>query len=209
MEKLRQVIKQLNARVETLELEKDREARQRTWFWYGLRVFDSEVGFLSLLMMDLVSTMVLCRLLDLDPASPLHPVLFIMLVTGQFVLQMATLCAVKFVYLNYTYFIAVCAHLVALFHKEFPPVETSDEVSEAYRERDEAQWEKLASLLERYKAHDRICLANDLANDESLRAANKARLLKQGYRLERWAVSDHDNALVVYRETDEASCVLF
>jgi hypothetical protein len=81
--------------------------------------------------------------------------------------------------------------------------------TDAYKRRVNLQWQRIASLLERYANLDRILLGNDLACGESLFDENRERLRMMGYRMDIWIVPDWRGALIVAKSHPNSDCVLF
>ncbi len=223
MEKLKQVVQQLNARVDSIELAEDRRARQQSWVWRGLTLLHSDCAIIVSLVVSMLTGLCLGHSLRMnswlaDP-FPLELMFALTYAAVQGMGQLMTVHTLKFLYLHYTWLCAVVAALVALFQKEFPaapqPVKSEAEqppvssVSQAHQTRVDAQWARLESLLERYRTNARIALCNDLATGELIYEENRAHLLALGYHMAQWGMPDRDNALVPQKGTIEASCTLF
>lgn len=218
----------LDERLGLSGFEEEARAKRETLVWHALGLLDApalapfQVFFLCGFYALLARATGLVR----GDVSAVHWVMVLFLAVTQLLAQRALAMVLRFAYLNYTWFLALARYLLALYQREFPAVEPAGEpsdekplvkaepgvqTSEAYQQRVEHQWQRLASLLERYATNKRIHLRNDLARCETLFPENKQRLARQGYELEWWLLCDYENCLVPTRLVpDQAStCVLF
>lgn len=187
MKKLRQVARQLDARLraDSPQLARDEKTRQESLVWRGLTMLSS--GTLAPFFVPLFAawTFALIYGVGLVRGDPnwIHLVLVIGVALVQYAFQLALVLLAQLLYMNYGWLCALARYAKRLFQQEFPAPDEppSGALSQAYQECVEAQWERLQSMLERYRARATITLENDLASDERLYPENATRLMARGY----------------------------
>ncbi len=190
MNKLRLVARQLDERLraEWPQLAREEKSRQDGFAWRGLSALSSGAVAPFCIALYCAWNLTLAHVAGVFRGEPswLHWALVVAVALAEYAFQLVLVLVAQFLYLNYGWLCALARYVHRLFQQEFPgaPDESavvSGELSQAYLECVEAQWERLQSLLERYRGRATISLENDLAHDEALYGENETRLVKRGY----------------------------